>query len=570
MKPLRRSAPLSDTAPALFDDDIEDFFEVAPCGYVIADGSGRIVRVNRTLADWLEQDRATFPGRRFPDLLNIAGKIYYETHFAPLLRMQGFFHEVALDLALSGRDPLPVLVNAAERTVADGSRRILITIFNAKDRRRYERELLEARRLAEAASSELNELNLTLEARVAEELEERLKAEEALRQAQKMEAVGQLTGGVAHDFNNLLTVIIGGLETVSRQLKSDLTSDSVRRIERAVAMATHGAERAATLTARLLAFARRQPLDPRPVDPGRLVTGLADLLQRTLGETVEFQTVSGAGLWLANTDAGELENALVNLAVNARDAMPGGGCLTIETSNAYLDEDYVGSIPEPVTPGEYVLIAVSDTGTGMDQATMDRVFEPFFTTKDVGKGTGLGLSQVYGFVRQSGGHVRVYSEMGLGTTIKIYLPRLVGGSLAATRAPDSVHLGGGSETILLVEDHEDLRAYAAGVLGELGYKVLEASNGRTALDLLQSHNDVALLFTDVVMPEGLDGRQLAEEAVRRRPGLKVLYTTGYTRNAIVHNGRLDAGVNLISKPFTFRELASKVRLLLDADTSPLA
>ncbi|MBX9460768.1 MAG: response regulator, partial [Brevundimonas sp.] len=545
-------------------DDFEGLFEDAPCGYLIADAGGRISRVNRTLLAWLGQEAGAIEGRRFSDLLNIAGKIYYETHFAPLLRMQGFFHEVALDLTRPGRDPLPVLVNASERAGADGAPRIIVTIFNATDRRRYERELLEARRLAEAASAELHQLNLSLEARVAEEVGERLKAEEALRQAQKMEAIGQLTGGVAHDFNNLLTVIIGGLETVSRQLSGELTPDSLQRVERAVAMATHGAERAATLTARLLAFARRQPLDPRPVDPGRLVTGLADLLQRTLGESVEFETVSGAGLWVTHVDPGELENALVNLAVNARDAMPDGGRLTIETANAYLDDDYVGGIAEPVAAGQYVLIAVSDTGVGMDQETMRQVFEPFFTTKAVGKGTGLGLSQVYGFVRQSGGHIRVYSEPGLGTTIKIYLPRLVGGRLEAQPVAATSLSDGGSETILLVEDHEDLRAYSAGVLRELGYKVLEAANGRIALDVLQAHNDVALLFTDVVMPEGLDGRQLAEEAGRRRPGIKVLFTTGYTRNAIVHNGRLDPGVNLISKPFTFRELAEKVRRVLDA------
>lgn len=542
---------------------LPDLFDTAPCGYLIADDSGRIERVNRTLADWLAKEPEQLLGLRFSDLLNIAGKIYYETHFAPLLRMQGFFHEVALDMARPDQEPLPVLVNAAERAEPDGARRIIITVFNASDRRRYERELLEARRRADAASLELQQLNLTLEARVSEEVSERLKAEDALRQAQKMEAVGQLTGGVAHDFNNLLTVILGGLETVSRQLSDSPSPEAIRKIERAVAMATHGAERAATLTARLLAFARRQPLDPRPVDPGRLVTGLADLLQRTLGERVEFQTVSGAGLWVTNVDAAELENALVNLAVNARDAMPAGGCLTIETGNAYLDDDYVASIPEPVSPGQYVLVAVTDTGTGMDQATMSQVFEPFFTTKEVGKGTGLGLSQVYGFVRQSGGHIRVYSELGVGTTIKIYLPRLVGGTLAGETVVRPALSDGGSETILLVEDHEDLRAYSSGVLRELGYNVLDAPNGRVALELLQSHNDVALLFTDIVMPEGLDGRQLAEEAVRRRPGIKVLYTTGYTRNAIVHNGRLDAGVNLISKPFTFRELAEKVRRLLD-------
>jgi signal transduction histidine kinase len=546
-------------------DDLEDLFEDAPCGYVIAGEDGRILRANRTLARWLDRDPGDLVGRRFSDLLNIAGKVYYETHFAPLLRMQGFFNEVALDFARPGRDPLPVLVNAVERSTADpGIRFIRITVFNASDRRRYERELIDARRAAEDASAKLGELNDTLEARVAEEVAERLKAEEALRQAQKMEAVGQLTGGVAHDFNNLLTVILGGLDTISRQLDGEPSPEALKRIERAARMAAHGAERAATLTARLLAFSRRQPLDPRPVDIARLVTGLADLLQRTLGETVVLETVSGAGMWLTNVDVGELENALVNLAVNARDAMPEGGRLTIETSNAFLDDDYVAKIPEPVAPGQYVLLGVTDTGTGMDEETLQKVFEPFFTTKETGKGTGLGLSQVYGFVRQTGGHIRLYSEPGVGTTAKIYLPRLHGAVAAAEPINADVRVDGGHETILVVEDHDDLRAYSAGVLRELGYTVFEAANGRAALDLLQSQNDVALLFTDVVMPAGLDGRQLAEEAARRRPGIKVLFTTGYTRNAIVHNGQLDAGVNLISKPFTFRELALKVRGLLDS------
>ncbi|HEY8617252.1 ATP-binding protein [Phenylobacterium sp.] len=549
------------------EEDFADLFEQAPCGYISADPSGRIQRVNETLAAWLGLPKAQMEGRRFQDLLNIAGKIYYETHFAPLLRMQGFFHEVALDLVGDGGRTLPVLVNAVERrSAAGGAEFIRITVFNATDRRRYEHELLEARRAADEATAELRELNATLEARVAEAVAERLKVEEALRQAQKMEAIGQLTGGIAHDFNNLLTVILGGLETVSRQVVALPGSPATERIERAVRMATHGAERAATLTARLLAFARRQPLAPKPVDAGRLITNLADLLQRTLGETIDLETVSGAGLWRAMADTGELENALVNLAVNARDAMPGGGRLTIETSNAYLDDDYVAAIPEPVTPGQYVLIAVSDTGTGMSPETLAQVFEPFFTTKDTGKGTGLGLSQVYGFVRQSGGHVRIYSELGEGTTVKIYLPRLTSDQPTAEeedRARDApVH--GGMETILVVEDHDDLRSYSTGVLRELGYRVLEAANGRSALEVLQGANDVALLFTDVVLPDGMDGRRLADEVQRRRPGTKVLFTTGYTRNAIVHNGRLDAGVHLIGKPFSFNDLAIKVRAVLDS------
>jgi PAS domain S-box-containing protein len=561
-------APTAPQVEGIGPEELTDLFEQAPCGYISADPSGRIIRVNETLAAWLGMPKARIEGRRFLDLLNIAGKIYYETHFAPLLRMQGFFHEVALDLVGEGGRALPVLVNAVERRNATGGVEFIrITVFNATDRRRYERELLDARRAAEEASAQLRELNATLEARVAQAVAERMKAEDALRQAQKMEAIGQLTGGVAHDFNNLLTVILGGLETIGRQLVALPGSAATERIERSVRMATHGAERAATLTARLLAFARRQPLDPKPIDAGRLITNLADLLQRTLGETIDLETVSGAGLWRTMADTNELENALVNLAVNARDAMAGGGRLTIETSNAYLDNEYVASIAEPVAAGQYVLIAVSDTGTGMAPDTLAKVFEPFFTTKDTGKGTGLGLSQVYGFVRQSGGHVRIYSEPGEGTTVKLYLPRLTLDQPTAEEERRDLEgpIHGGMETILVVEDHEDLRSYSTGVLRELGYRVLEAANGRSALEVLQAATDVDLLFTDVVLPEGMDGRRLADEVQRRRPGIRVLFTTGYTPNAIVHNGRLDAGVSLISKPFSFNDLAAKVRQILDSD-----
>jgi PAS domain S-box-containing protein len=548
------------------DDDLADLFEHAPCGYLSAQPDGRIAKANLTLATWLGYEREALVGKRLQDLLNIAGKIYFETHFAPLLRMQGFFNEVALDMVRADGGALPVLVNAVERRDEAGRVRFLrVTIFNASDRRRYERELLEARRAAEDANRELRDLNLTLEARVAEAVEERLKAEEGLRQAQKMEAVGQLTGGVAHDFNNLLTVIMGGLESVGRQLGKLEPGPETERMTRSIAMATQGAQRAATLTARLLAFSRRQPLDPRPLDPARLVTGLADLLQRTLGEGTALETVSGAGLWRIHADPNQLESALVNLAVNARDAMPGGGRLTIETSNAFLDEGYVAAAPEAISAGQYVLIAVTDTGFGMDQDTLGKVFEPFFTTKPTGKGTGLGLSQVYGFVRQSGGHVRIYSEPGQGTSVKIYLPRHRGAAPEAepVRTAPAMPVHGGAETILVVEDHEDLRAYSVEVLRELGYRVLEAGDAQQALDLLEREPEVDLMFTDVVLPEGLDGRRLADEATRRRPGIKVLFTTGYARNAIVHNGRLDAGVTFIGKPFTSVDLAAKVRQALD-------
>ena len=548
-------------------DDLEDLFDHAPCGYVSAGSDGRILRINATLAKWLGLAAEELVGGRFRDLLNVAGKVYFETHFAPLLRMQGALYEVALDLVRSDGSTFPVLVNAVERRDPDGGVRFVrITVFNASDRRRYEQDLLQARQLAERASAELRDLNVGLETRIAEAVNERMKAEEALRQAQKMEAIGQLTGGVAHDFNNLLTVILGGLDTVRRQLPALPVSGVTERIERALRMASQGAERATTLTARLLAFARRQPLDPKPIDAGRLVTNLADLLQRTLGETVALETVTGGGLWRTLADPNELENALVNLAVNARDAMPTGGRLTIETGNAHLDEAYVAKVPEPVAAGQYVQIAVSDTGTGMTADTLKQVFEPFFTTKEAGKGTGLGLSQVYGFVRQSFGHIRIYSEVGEGTTVKIYLPRLTaeGPMAEAKAAAPELPTYGGTETILVVEDHDDLRTFSTGVLRELGYRVLEAANGRSALEVLQAAHGVELLFTDVVLPEGMDGRRLADEALRRRPDIKVLFTTGYTRNAIVHNGRLDAGVNLISKPFSFDSLAAKVREILDS------
>jgi PAS domain S-box-containing protein len=395
--------------------------------------------------------------------------------------------------------------------------------------------------------------------------EARLKAEELLRQAQKMEAVGQLTGGIAHDFNNLLTIVIGGLDMVGRQIPALGATAAAERIARAKDMALQGVQRAVTLTNRLLAFSRQQPLAPKPIDANKLVSATCEFLRRTLGETVSLEAALAAGLWRAHADPHQLENALINLTLNARDAMPEGGKVTIETANCYLDESYVSAIPEPVDVGQYVMIAVADTGTGMDPLTVERAFEPFFTTKEVGRGTGLGLSQVYGFVRQSAGHVRVYSELDEGTTVKIYLPCYVGADEQVEAAEPTRAANGaiGTETILVVEDDEALRSYTVETLAELGYRVLSATNGAAAIDILDSGADIDLLFTDVVMPGGLNGRQLANEAVRRRPGLKVLFTTGYTRNAIVHHGRLDPGLEMIGKPFSSDELTRKVRAILD-------
>ena len=448
--------------------------------------------------------------------------------------------------------------SAAEDRVVALASQAAVAMDNARLFQAAEREL-EQRRQAESA---LQALNAGLESRVEAEVARRAEAEEALRQAQKMEAVGQLTGGVAHDFNNLLTVIIGGLDTIRRAKPGDGA-----RVERALDMALQGAQRAANLTGRLLAFSRRQPLEPTPLEVNGLVRDMTELLHRTLGEQIELEGVLAPRLWAIEADQNQLESAMLNLAVNARDAMPDGGKLTIETANTMLDEAYTATDSE-VAPGQYVMIAVSDTGSGMSKATLERVFEPFFTTKDPGRGTGLGLSMVYGFVKQSGGHVTIYSEPGEGTTVKLYFPRYHGGadtpSLPQQRA---LPQGSEGEVVLLVEDNHDVRAYSRMILAELGYRVLEATEAEAALAILASPEAVDLLFTDVVLP-GRSGRALADEAVRLRPGLKVLYTTGYSRNAIVHHGRLDPGVQLITKPFTFEQLAARVRDVLDQPSPP--
>ena len=402
-------------------------------------------------------------------------------------------------------------------------------------------------------------------AKVTRDLTERRAAEERARQAQKMEGVGQLTGGVAHDFNNLLTIIIGNLETLQRNVRRpDLDID---RLERSVDNAMRGARRAESLTQRLLAFSRQQPLDPKPIDLGRLVTGMSDLLRRTLGEQITIETVLSGNVWRALADPNQIELAILNLAVNARDAMPSGGKLTLETANVHLDEKYASSQAE-VVPGQYVMLAVTDNGSGMTPEVKAKAFDPFFTTKDIGHGTGLGLSQVYGFIKQSRGHVKIYSEIGEGSTIKLYLPRA-----HAVSAEEDVDVaqpvsGSQDETILVVEDDPDVRTYSCETLAELGYTVVAAENGAAALRLLASNPQVNVLFSDIGLPGGMNGRQLSEEARKLRPDLKVLFTTGYARNAIVHDGRLDPGVELITKPFTQATLAEKLRNILDAKHVP--
>jgi PAS domain S-box-containing protein len=403
-------------------------------------------------------------------------------------------------------------------------------------------------------------------AKITRDLTERRAADERTRQAQKMEGIGQLTGGVAHDFNNLLTIIIGNLETLQRSL--DAVPLSVERLKRSADNAMRGSRRAESLTQRLLAFSRQTPLAPKPIDIARLVAGLSDLLRRTLGEQVTVETVLGGGLWRANVDPNQLEVAIINLAVNARDAMPKGGKLTLETANVFLDESYAASQVE-VVPGQYVMVAVTDSGSGMTPDVLTRAFDPFFTTKDVGHGTGLGLSQVYGFAKQSGGHVKIYSEIGEGTTVKLYFPRVHAAiSHDESEGTQVVARGSANETILIVEDDTDVRTYSCDTLRELGYNVLEAKDGHAGLNLLDSQPHIKILFTDVGLPGGMNGRQLADEARRRKPHLRVLFTTGYARNAIVHDGRLDPGVELITKPYTQAALSMKLRDMLDASEGP--
>ena len=395
-------------------------------------------------------------------------------------------------------------------------------------------------------------------AKITRDITQKKAVEEQLRQAQKMEAVGQLTGGIAHDFNNLLLVIMGNLEHLER-----VSPPAQQPTQRLIAAALRGASRAAILTHRLLAFSRRQPLIPEVLSVNKLVAGMSDLLRRTIGEAILVETVLAGGLWPTLADANQLENALINLAVNARDAMPDGGKLTIETANSHLDEAYA-RMHDEVEPGQYVGIFITDTGIGMSAATVAQAFEPFFTTKDIGQGTGLGLSQVYGFIKQSGGHVKIYSEVGEGTTVKLYLPRHRGEEDTAGGREETRELPRGrGETVLVVEDDPDVRDYTIEIVGELGYTVLSAGDGATALRLLDSHREVSLLFTDVGLPGGMNGRQLAEQALRRHPRLKVLYTTGYARNAIVHQGRLDPGVEVVFKPFTYSDIAARLRQLMD-------
>jgi signal transduction histidine kinase/ActR/RegA family two-component response regulator len=404
---------------------------------------------------------------------------------------------------------------------------------------------------ARRSAQELALTNRALQASIAE----RDSAEQQVRQMQKMESIGQLAGGIAHDFNNMLAVITSGISLARRRMAAPQSE-----ADGFLGQALDGAHRAGTLVRRLLAFSRQQPLAPEALDANKLVSGMSELIARSLGESVRMETVLGGGLWPTLVDPAQLETSVLNLCVNARDAMPEGGRLTLETANCHLDDRYARLHPG-VPSGQYVLIAVTDTGTGMSADVAAKAFDPFFTTKETGKGTGLGLSQVFGFVKQSGGHIKIYTEIGQGTTVKVYLPRHYGQAIERHAAKVSAEIKG-TETILLVEDDASVLALTATGLRDLGYTVIEARHPNDALARLKSGTPAQLLLTDIVMPD-MSGRKLAEQAVTLRPGLKVMFMTGFTKNAVVHNGVLDAGVHFLPKPFTLEELSRKVREALE-------
>lgn len=403
-------------------------------------------------------------------------------------------------------------------------------------------------------------------AQLRQEAARRQSTELALRQAQKMEAVGRLTGGIAHDFNNLLTAIIGNVELALRRNTSE---DA--RVANSLSAIRQASTRAATLVQRLLTFSRQHPQEVKAVNVNRLVNEMSEILHRAIGETVRVETVLAGGLWKTAIDPNQLESAILNLAVNARDAMPNGGRLTIETSNAYLDEAYVRQSGAEVEAGQFVLVAVSDTGTGMSLDVRDRAFDPFFTTKAAGAGSGLGLSMVYGFVKQSHGHIQIYSEIGQGTSIKMYFPRLSDPAAFPAWEDEAEPVPPGSgehtETILLVEDDADVSRFVLDALSDIGYRVTHAATAAEALEKIKSMPDVALLFTDVILPGGMNGRELANAVKQTHPNLPVLFATGYTRNAIIHHGRLDSDVDLLTKPFTTEAMAKKVREVLEGTKS---
>jgi len=537
--------------------------DAAPDAIVVIDGAGRIVLVNAQAERLFGYSRGELVGQVIevlvPDRLR-SGHVGRRQAFGehPTARPMG----VSLDLSARCRDgrEVPVEISLSPLSTPGGM------LFSAAIR-----DITERRRTQEALRQARDELELRVHERTAEleqtnrvlhqEMADREQAEGALRQAQKMEAVGQLTGGIAHDFNNLLTVVIGSLQILARHVAKDPFATEL------AGAALKAARRGSELNRTLLAFSRKQRLAPVAVDCNEMIAHLTGMLRRVLGEHVSIGVAPAADLPRAIADAGQLETALLNLAVNARDAMPDGRTLTLETAAVTLDAHYAANEVD-VKPGRYVMLAVSDTGCGMTPEVVARACEPFFTTKEVGKGSGLGLAMVYGFVKQSGGHVKIYSEPGFGTTIKLFLPEVVATTSIGEAEPataDELPIRGGDETLLVVEDEEDVRQLACRVLGGLGYRILQACDGRDAMVLIESDATIDLLFTDVVLPGGMNGPEIARRARLRRPGLKVMYTSGYTGNAIQQLDATLTPVHLITKPYAIDEMTRAVRALLDAD-----
>lgn len=536
-------------------------FESAPDAIVVVDADGRIVRANAQVQAMFGYRREDLIGEPVEILLpeRYRGKhVNHRIGYA----VQPRTRSMGADLELYGRHqdggefPVDIMLSPLQRS--NGT--LVITIIrDITERKQVENELRKAREQLETRveqrTRELAEANRALQNEIAE----RARAEESLLQAQKMEVVGQLTGGVAHDFNNLLTVISGNLQMLQERVAHD---PALLKLAGAAAKA---AARGAELTQKLLAFSRRQPLQPQEIDIGKLVRNMSDMLRRTLGESILVQTTIESELAKALADPGQLENALLNLALNARDAMPSGGRLMIEAACAFFDPS-LDTAETDVVPGPYVMVSVRDSGSGMSPEVMKRAFEPFFTTKGAGKGSGLGLATVYGFVKQSGGHVKIYSELLRGTTVQLYLPQAKGNDNAREEEYFSSHAPRArGETVLLAEDDEGVRELAAAFLHDLGYAVLEATNGEQALAIMEERRPIDLLFTDLVMPGGMNGLELSREALRRRPAMKVLFTSGYTENTLVHDGELADGIQLITKPYTKEALAKQIRRVLEQE-----
>lgn len=521
---------------------------------IALDGNGFILEWNDLAASTFGWTREEAIGKSMGQL--IVPPVHRSAHFAGMRRYQQTGEQRVINKRIeisaidkTGRE-FPVELAIVDLRVAD--RFVFIGFLRDISSRREAED-----RLAHSEEA-LRQLNATLETRVEERTSELRLAEEALRQAQKMEAVGQLTGGIAHDFNNLLQGITGSLDLLQRRLSQGRTGE----LDRFITGAMTSANRATALTHRLLAFSRRQPLDPRPLRVNPLVASMEDLLRRTLSEHIDLELVLAGGLWLTLCDANQLESAILNLVINARDAMKGGGKLTVETCNAHLDSAYAAKSRE-VRPGQYICVGVSDTGIGMDANTIARAFEPFFTTKPIGQGTGLGLSMIYGFTHQSGGYAKIYSELGRGTTVKLYLPRYQGEEREELEeSPAEITSPEPGATVLVVEDEPIVRGLVVEVLTDLGYHALEAADGNSGLAILQSKRRIDLLITDVGLP-GLNGRQIADAARAFRPNLKVLFMTGYAENATIAAGFLEPGMAMITKPFAMAVLASRIQESID-------